>query len=137
MKLTLPNEKSTKHIALYKAVNSLIERISVLEGAAKITEWTKHEIPARTLEWGAEAPEKMTWEEAQKWCEAQGGRLPTALDLQQAYADKVEGFTQSNYYWSGTTNPFNYSNALIVYFGYGSSGSDTKTNSLYVRCVRG
>ena len=116
-------------------LESPAERIEALEG--KKTVWTQHEVPAKTLEWGEESKETMDWEAADKWCEERGGRLPTALELQQAYYDRVEGFTQSNVYWSSTTYPAHYSYALVVYFGYGNAYSVGKTNSYYVRCVRG
>ena len=103
----------------------------------EVKEWVKHTITEKTLEWGAVSDEEMNWEDAKKWCEEQGGRLPTALELQQAYADKVEGFTQSSNYWSATTYPASYSYAMVVFFYVGYSSSFGKTNSFYVRCVRG
>ena len=47
----------------------------------------KHEIPGKTIYWGEEAPREMNWYEAKEWCEEQGGRLPTRLELLQAYED--------------------------------------------------
>ncbi len=135
--LTLPQTR-TKHTELYKAVNEIISKLNGDKPG------TIQEIPAKKLEWGAEAPKAMTWEEAQAWCNSQPGaygeknrwRLPTVVELLQAYWDKVEGFTQSSYYWSRTTYPANYSNAMFVDFYSGSSNNFGKTSSGYVRCVR-
>jgi len=116
-------------------LESLAARIDALEGKKT----TIQEIPAKTLEWGAEAPKRMTWDEAVQWCESQGEgwRLPNIAELLQAYWGKVEGFTQSSIYWSSTTYPANYTFAMFVSFGYGLAGNDGKALSSYVRCVRG
>ena len=118
-------------------LESLEQRIDALEGKKSAT--TIQTIPAKTLEWGAEAPDRMNWEEAVKWCESQGEgwRLPTITELYQAYWDKVEGFTQSNYYWSSTTYPASYTSAMSVDFNGGIAYNSGKANSSYVRCVRG
>jgi hypothetical protein len=115
-------------------LESLAERIEALEGKKN---WTLHEVPAKALEWGEDSKETMGWEAADKWCKERGGRLPTVLELQQAYYDRVEGFTQSFIYWSSTTYPAHYSYAMDVYFNVGYTGSSGKTISNYVRCVRG
>ena len=123
-------------------LESLAERIEVLEGNSKINDsslkTTIQEIPAKKLEWGAESPEELNWEEATNWCKNQGDgyRLPTVVELMQAYWEKVPGFTQSNFYWSSTTYPANYSNAMNVNFNNGNANNNGKTNSNYVRCVR-
>ena len=46
------------------------------------------------------------------------------------------GATQSNNYWSSTTYPANYTNAMNVNFNNGNTNNNNKTNSNYVRCVR-
>ena len=94
---------------------------------------TKQEITAKTLIWGETSKEPMTWEEAKEWCEEQGGRLPTRLELQQAYEDKVEGFKE-NCYWSATEN--NRAFAYYVNFYNGNTYFFDKTFAPYVRCVR-
>ena len=62
-----------------------------------IQDITTHSIPAKTIKWGKSSEEEMTWEEAKEWCEKQGGRLPTRLELLHAYEDKVGGF-KADYY---------------------------------------
>jgi len=64
------------------------------------------------------------------------GRGINALDSHgQSEASSV-GATQSNNYWSSTTYPANYSNAMNVNFNNGNANNNGKTNSNYVRCVR-
>ncbi|TSA44056.1 DUF1566 domain-containing protein, partial [bacterium] len=46
------------------------------------------------------------------------------------------GATQSNNYWSSTTYPANYTNAMNVNFNNGNANNNGKANSNYVRCVR-
>lgn len=46
-------------------------------------------------------------------------------------------FTQSNNYWSSTTNPDNTDNAMNVNFNNGNVNNNNKNNTYYVRCVRG
>jgi len=100
-------------------------------------EWTKQTIKEKTLEWGEISEKKLSWEEANKWCEGQGGRMPTSFELLQAHHDKVEGFAMGGY-WSATTYPDagGQSGAMYVYFVDGSVNGHDKTCSGYVRCVR-
>ena len=93
----------------------------------------QQKIPAQTLEWGETSPTEMTWYEAKKWCEEQGGRMPTRIELLQAYEDNVEGFVANNY-WSATE--YNSTYAYDVNFDDGNTNCDNKTNAYYVRCVR-
>ena len=93
---------------------------------------TKHEIPAKTLYWGETSKEQMTWEAAKEWCEKNGGRLPTLIELQQAYADKVDGFVAGDY-WSATQ--YTGTDAYYVDFSICAPYYDYKTNAYYVRCV--
>lgn len=118
-------------------LESLAARIDALEGTKGSSSTIQH-IPAKKLEWGAEAPKSMTWIEAVNWYEKQGEgwRLPTVTELFEAYWEEVEGFTQSNYYWSSTTYPAFYAYAMLVNFYSGSASGNGKTNSGYVRCVR-
>jgi len=97
------------------------------------TKTTKHEIPAKTIYWGESSKKEMTWEEAKEWCEKQGGRLPTLIELQQAYADKVEGFV-ALHYWSATEPSSTL--AYLVYFSSGTTLYNNKTYACYVRCIR-
>jgi hypothetical protein len=90
-------------------------------------------IPAKTLEWGLISPTEMNWEDAKKWCEEQGGRMPTKLELLHAYEDRIDGFKEDNY-WSATE--YNSTVAYFVNFTYGFAIYAVKTNAYYVRCVR-
>ena len=94
-----------------------------------------------------------TWNGALTQCEADttasftDWRLPNVYELYSlvdfgvASAPFINGTyfpaTQSSYYWSSTTYPANYTNAMGVYFDCGGAGNGGKTNSYYVRCVRG
>ncbi len=94
------------------------------------------EIPAKKLEWHNETKE-MNWDEAQKYAKklGNGWRLPTVVELLQAYYDEVEGFEEDDY-WSSTTLPSHTSFALSVNVNYGDTDTSSKTNSCSVRCVR-
>ena len=91
---------------------------------------TKQTIPEKTIYWGETSKKEMNWDEANDWCEEQGGRLPTRLELLQAC--EVDGFLAS-LYWSATEYSSTYawvvgSNGGYTYFNY-------KTLAYYVRCV--
>ena len=97
--------------------------------------WTKQSIPAQELEWGETSEEEMSWQEAKDWCKEQGGRLPTQIELLQAYKGRVT-FPKDSY-WSSTEHSNNSSGAWCVYFYYGSTtNNDKTTSSYYARCVR-
>jgi len=84
----------------------------------------------KTIYWGETADKEMNWDEANDWCEEQGGRLPTRLELLQAC--EVDGFLAS-FYWSATEYSSTY--AWYVGFSNGSTYNNFKTSVLYVRCV--
>jgi hypothetical protein len=46
-------------------------------------------------------------------------------------------WSQADYYWSSVTHPNNSAFAMIVYFGHGHIGNNTKDNLYYVALVRG
>jgi hypothetical protein len=116
-----------------KAFDEFIEKADEFVKKQKDKQKIKHEIPGKTIYWGEEAPEKMTWEEAKEWCVLQGGRLPTRLELLQAYEDNIDGFAP-DYYWSSAENN---SNAAWYQYFNGSTQSFNHKNNLYrVRCVR-
>ena len=94
-------------------------------------------IPSKTLEWGKTCEKELNWEDAKKWCKEQGKgwRLPTLIELLQAYEDKVDGFDPSGIYWSSVEYNANY--AWYVLFASGNAVSSYKTYSNSVRCVRG
>ena len=58
---------------------------------------------------------------------------PTVMDSRKLHSLTA---TQSNNYWSSTTYPASYSNAMNVNFNNGNANNNAKTNSNYVRCVR-
>ena len=82
--------------------------------------------------WGESSKVEMTWDEAKKWCEAQGGRLPKLWELLKAFEDKEEGFT-SNHYWSSAETSATV--AYFVRFGNGNTYDNYKTDNYYVRCI--
>jgi hypothetical protein len=101
------------------------------------TKWIKQEIAGKTLEWGDVSPYKMTPKRSKTWCEEQGGRLPTVVELLTAYEQKVKGFKDKTY-WSSTPHlPTLYPNsAMCVFFSSGYLSYSNKNYSLHVRCVR-
>jgi hypothetical protein len=117
--------------------NIIIEGVEYELTPVKEKNWTKQIIEEKTLEWGDVSFEKMSWEDAKKWCEEQGGRLPTSVELLQAYTDKVEGFAPASSFWSATAYTGGQGYAMVVYFDDGYVLANYKTNSYYVRCVRG
>lgn len=98
-----------------------------------------------------------TWADAITYCSGNtaglpgtGWRLPNVMELatiadssgtypaiNATYFPKTHSFYHESYYWSSTTLAGNASNAWYVYFGYGNVRNGSKTNSYYVRCVRG
>ena len=92
---------------------------------------TKQTIPEKTIYWGETADKEMNWEDAKEWCESQGGRLPTLVELLEAY-ENVDDFLASNY-WSATEFLSTY--AWSVHFNNDYPDFSNKTNAYYVRCV--
>ena len=111
-----------------KEINKLLEELK--------KEPVIHSIPAKKLEWGACFGETMTWEDAKIWCKKQGAgwRLPTQMELLQAFEDKISGF-QSPTYWSSTEGGTHA--AWFVNFSNGGSLITTKDYYYSVRCVKG
>jgi len=54
-------------------------------------------IPAKTLEWGNVSEKELTWKEAKEWRKQQGDgwRMPTRIELLQAYEDNVDGLSST------------------------------------------
>ena len=124
-----------------EAFKELEKRIEKLENhfqrSPKMVDEVTQVIKGKTLIWGKCAEEKMNWEDAKEWCEAQGEgwRLPTRVELLQAYEDKeVGGIFQSYSYWSATE--YSATNAYYVTFGNGYTYYYLKNNSNYVRVVK-
>ena len=84
----------------------------------------------------------MTWEEAISYCEglSLGGyddwRLPSIRDL-QSIVDYNRCNPASSYYWSSSTYAVFTNYAGCVDFNYGYVYNDHKSNTYYVRAVRG
>ena len=101
------------------------------------------------------------WQQAKSICRASGGRLPTKNELISVISEcggntansysahtenkedpnyqscyKQKGFSASNYYWSSTTYAGSSSYAWNVDFDGGYQSNGSRSNSLYVRCVR-
>ena len=92
-------------------------------------------IEAKTLEWGKTCEKELNWEDAKQWCEEQGEgwRLPTIIELLEAYHGGINGFGTS-YYWSATENST--ASAVGVNFSNGGTCNVSKSRFLSVRCVR-
>jgi len=70
-------------------------------------------------------------------CKALGARLPTKSELNCIYTNKAtfgDNFA-ADHYWSSTE--YNAANAWTQHFSDGTQDLYTKTDSYYVRCVRG
>ena len=94
-------------------------------------ERTKQIIPEKTIYWGETAEKDMNWEDAKEWCEAQGGRLPTLVELLEAY-ENVDDFIAS-YYWSATESGS--TDAYSVNLSNCTTLNYDKTSADNVRCV--
>ena len=125
----------TKQEAL-KTIEELKKYIDKIDN--KLVKMT---IKEQNLEWGATSEEELNWDEAREWCKKQGEgwRLPTRLELLEAYEQKIKGFATSNCfatsnYWSSTES-HSYS-AWSQNFLNGSQDSNYKNYNYYVRCIR-
>ena len=127
-------------LILNKNMNNQQKLKQLKEQVLKLEEEIKSEpviqgIPAIKLEWGKLSDERMEWEEAKEWCKKQGKgfRLPTVVELQQAYYDNIPGFGTGSH-WSRTE--YSETNARHVHFSDGSTYHSDKAGSYSVRCVR-
>ncbi len=92
---------------------------------------------------------KDTWAEAGTACSnlnlaGTGWRLPTEYELGTLFnfgTPAINGTyfpnTKQDYYWSSTTTAFSTTAAWSEVFSFGFTFSNPKTNTFYVRCVRG
>ena len=119
----------TKQEAL-KTIEELKKYIDKIDN--KLVKMT---IKEQNLEWGATSEEELNWDEAKEWCKKQGEgwRLPTRLELLEAYEQKIKGFATSNY-WSSTEGSSYH--AWYQDFYVGNQYTLTKKFSSYVRCIR-
>ena len=92
-------------------------------------------IEGKRLEWKAEEPKEMTWNDAMELYKdnPEGWRLPTRVELLQAYVDGVGGFA-SLYYWSSSEHVAG--NAWVQVFLNGDQFDYSKFDSYRVRAVR-
>lgn len=109
-------------------ITALKEIITIIESIAPDA------VESKPLTWGETARGTMTWDEANEWCEKQGGRLPTSTELHEAFLADVPGFVASHY-WSRTEVPGVSANAYRVYMYSGYVYSGVKSGGGYVRCV--
>ncbi len=112
------------------------EAVIIGQNAEEKEETFIQKIPAKTLEWGQTCEDKLNWKDAKEWCvkQGKGWRLPTRLELLQAFYDKVPGFKIDDCYWSETE--YSATHAWYTYFTYGYQNGNNKTNTYYVRCCR-
>jgi len=102
------------------------------------------------LEWQTGAGDKMNWEKATEYAKdlnlnGKGWRLPTVKELltlvdyskYDTCIKTKELVCVSSYYWSSTTHASYTSYAWGVNFSSGLVYDSNRTNSSYVRCVRG
>jgi len=98
------------------------------------------------LEWGPSSDKKMDWEDAQKFCEKKGGRLPERFELESILdltkynpaidKDFFADTKTDDYYWSNTPVAGDSDNAWVVGFYNGYVGYCNEDNNDYVRPVR-
>ena len=92
-----------------------------------------------------DGPKQMTWEKAKKWCEKQGGHLPSIDELTVAYLNKEavnkalvehggKPFKEDDWYWSSSEFINYYS--WVLYMGNGSRNYHGKNNLYYERCFQ-
>lgn len=97
------------------------------------------------IDWGPSSDNRMTFEEAKKYCADLGGRLParfesiTIIDDSKRNPAVLPIFRDTktdDYYWTGTSLAGNEDVAWIVNFGSGLVSTDYKLSGNYVRPVR-
>lgn len=92
-----------------------------------------------------DALEQMNWEDAKKWCEEQGGYLPSIDELTVAFLNKDainkaleehggEPFEEDDWYWSSSECNNYYS--WLLYMSNGNRLLNGKRNTNYVRCFQ-
>lgn len=86
----------------------------------------------------------LPWDEAKKWCEEKGTRLPGIEELMtlhehrseiNAMLEKAEKETLGGWYWSGREHATNPRSAWYVYLYYGNTDWGNKNLNGSVRAV--
>ena len=123
---------------LMLALNSS-DRFKILDDG-----WVKDEVTG--LDFGPSSEETMNLEDAIKYCQEKGGRLPEVHELHSLVdftkhepAINTEIFKDTkhdDWYWSGTKCAWNGRAAWCVSFRYGGVNGDREGNDNYVRPVR-
>lgn len=126
-------EKIVKRIE--KRIENIEERLNRLENTKQ--KW----IRIGQLEWLKDCSKKeMTWKEAKRWCKKQRGRLPTRLELLDLYDNHFKEceklITDSSFYTFWSVTEYSAANAWSVTLNYGSTGTNAKTGTSQVCCVR-
>ena len=106
----------------------------------KMTEENDIEVKLKpNLEWEKNPLENlMTWDEAMEYVNslANGWRLPTKKELEEAYKNKIYGFKPQNY-WSSSIADLDTLNAWYVDFNDNGIGHYYyKRGRVFVRCIR-
>ena len=86
------------------------------------------------LEWKDTESEQMNWYEA-KDLEKGSWRLPTRIELLNAFDTNIEGFNKV-YYWSLSDYIKDIGYAWLVNFNYGGMDTDDKVCHYHVRLCR-
>jgi hypothetical protein len=106
---------------------------------------TAYEVdPIFGFEWSETAKDAMTWHNGMIYPKLLGKdwRIPTKFELSMMFDTEknipiIDGFTASSYYWSSTIYAPLTDYAWGTYFGNGYDSACLKSDSYYVRCVRG
>ena len=79
--------------------------------------------------------DEISWSDARKWAQEQGGFLPTRREQSLLFANLKAEF-QSSWYWSDEEHESNSGWAWCQGFGGGYQGYDVKHDKLRARAVR-
>jgi len=86
------------------------------------------------IEWSKITYESVTWYEAKK-LESKNWRLPTRIELLNAFDTNIENFNKG-YYWSSSNYIKDTGYAWLVNFNYGGMDTDDKVCHYHVRLCR-
>lgn len=83
-----------------------------------------------------EAPERMNWQDAQKWAESKGGSVPTRREQSVMFGNRAEGQYREEWYWSCEQCAGHDASAWVQTFYVGTQNHDHKSNAYRARAVR-